>query len=138
MKLGFALPVVLFAISLGSALAVGGVYVTRQLASGAKTANRGLALESGAEKALVLAVADWDSAARASQIPGSAVHLSTAHAVGVKVDAWVSRTTPMQYWLVAEALNSAKPMLRRRLGVLISVDSGGPRVVSGRAWSDLP
>lgn len=138
MRAGFALIVVLFAVSLGSALAVGGAYVTRQMAASARQSSRGLELEPHAEQTLVRAIADWNVGVRDSQAVGSVMPLPTISNSRVRVSAWITRTTLRQYWLVSESASDAKPLLRRRLGVLIRVQSGSPRVVSARAWADLP
>lgn len=138
MSPGFALPLVLFAISISSALAVGGAYVTRQFAGSARAGNRALELEGAAERALVQAVASWDSSARESQPIGSVVSLPADGGGVVEIGLWVTRTTTHDFWLVGESSGGTKPLLRRRLGVLIRLDSGRPLVVSRRAWSDLP
>ena len=134
MRRAFALPVVLFAISLGGALAVGATFVTRQLAAGSRASNRALELEAKASEALVTAVATWNSDVRQNQPIGTVAAVSGAG----PVSAWITRTTGRHYWIVAEASTVSKPLLYRSLGVLIRVDSGKARLVSKRAWSDLP
>ena len=134
MRRGFALPVVLFAISLGGALAVGATFVTRQLAAGSRASNRALELEARASEALVTAVATWNSEARQNQPIGTVEAVPGAG----PVNAWITRTSGRHYWIVAEANTGSKPLLSRSLGVLIRVDSGKAQLVSKRAWSDLP
>ena len=62
MSRGAALPVVLFALAMASALAVGGLFVARRLVASAQTSQRGSGIETVAESILVMAVANWDSA----------------------------------------------------------------------------
>jgi hypothetical protein len=138
MRPGVALPVVLFAIAATSALAVGGTYVTRQYAASVHTARRQGELEPAAERALVEAIASWDSVARSEQLVGTAVALKTSTTAGARAEIWVTRATQSTYWLVAEASSDARPPLRRRIGLLVRVSGGAPALVSDRAWSELP
>jgi hypothetical protein len=137
MRSGAALPAVLFAVAMTSALAVGGAYVARQLAASARFGQRGAELQTNAEASLVNTIATWDSA-RAGQQVGIEVPVTVQQAAAIRTDLWITRTGPTLYWLVAEASSGVKPVLRRRIGVLVSVANGTPRLVSDRAWSDLP
>lgn len=137
MKRGAALPGVLFALVMTSALTVGGAYVARQLAASARFGQRGAELQSNAEASLVFAIATWDSA-RAEQPVGSVVAVAVEQTASIRTEVWITRASPTLYWLVSEASNDVKPMLRRRLGVLVSVATGAPRLAPYRAWSDLP
>lgn len=138
MTRGAALPVVLFALAISSALAVGGAYAARQLAASARASQRGLELEPTAERAIVDAVAAWDSAARADQPVGVSVALSASSTSLLLTRAWVTRTTTRTYWLVAESRTAGNPMLRRRLGLLVRIAEGHPVPVPLRSWSELP
>jgi hypothetical protein len=138
MRRGAALPLVLFAMALVSALAVGGTYVTRQFAASVRTAQRHAELEPAAEQALAQAIVTWDSAARATQLVGTVASLPTTDVAGVRTEAWITRTTATTYWLVAEASGEARPALRRRIGVVVRVAEEVPGLVSHRAWSELP
>lgn len=138
MRHGVALPVVLFAIAATSALAVGGTYLTRQYAASVRAARRQGELEPMAERALVEAIASWDSVARSQQLVGTAVALPTSSTDGAGVSIWVTRATQSTYWLVAEASNHVRPPLRRRIGLLVLVSKGDPALVSERAWSEVP
>lgn len=138
MRYGAALPVVLFALTATSALAVGGTFVTRQLAASARAAQRHGELEPAAERALVEAIASWDSLARSEQLVGTAVALTIGSTSGAPADIWVTRVTDWTYWLVAEANGEVRPALRRRIGVLVRVSGGAPALVAERAWSELP
>ena len=137
MKGAFALPVVLFAISIGGALAVGATFVTRQLAAGSRASNRALELEPKASEALITAIMTWDPEVRESQPVGTVAPYQAQPGASL-VNTWITRTTGRHYWIVAEAATVSKPLLYRSLGVLIRVDSGRARLVSKRAWSDLP
>jgi len=138
MKRGAALPMMLLVISMTSALAVGGAFVARQMAANARALERGGALEPLAEAALVGAVVRWDSLGRAAQTVGSTVALPSAVDELARADVWVTRLTPVVYWVVAEARGISRPRLSRRLGVVVRVVDGSPRVVSERGWSELP
>jgi hypothetical protein len=138
MRNGAALPVVLFAITATSALAVGGTFVTRQLAASARAAQRHGELEPAAEQALVDAIASWDSLPRSAQLVGTTVALAIGSTGGARADVWVTRVTEWTYWLVAEANGAVRPPLRRRIGVLVRVSGGAPALVAERAWSELP
>ena len=129
---------VLFALAMASALAVGGGYVTRQLAASARAMQRGAESEPMSERALVEAAASWDSAARANQPVGTAASFPATSTDGVRTNAWITRISPSAYWLVAESTADIRPVLRRRIGLLIRVSHGVPAPVPERAWSELP
>jgi len=137
-KRGAALPMVLFSIAIGSAMVVGGAYVTRQLAAGSMTAQRGALLDPLAEGALVGALAAWDSTERASQPLGVTVRLPSVSVPGAFASAWITRLTDQTWWLVGEATVLHKPLMRRRLGLLVLVAEGAPAAVQSRAWAELP
>jgi hypothetical protein len=133
-----ALPIVLLAITLVSALAVGGVFLTRQLASSVRVSQRAEELEPETERALVQAIVAWDSVARAQQPIGTSVPIAVAPSTSTRVDAWVTRLSDKTYWLVARAVADVRPVLRRRIGVLVRVSGDAPALVPERAWGDLP
>ena len=133
-----ALLVVIVAIALLSALAVGGTFVTRQLASSVRTAQRAEELEPVAEGALVQAIIAWDSASRAEQPIGMSSIVAVSPSPRASVDVWVTRLSESTYWFVAQAAVDVRPPLRRRIGVLVRVSGGAPALVPQRAWSDLP
>jgi predicted anti-sigma-YlaC factor YlaD len=126
---GAALPSVLLTVALTSALAVGSVYVSRQLIAGARLTTGALQLQPELESALANAMATWDSSARASQPIGSTVALA---------DAWVTRLAENLYLIVAEASRARAPVLRRRSGVLTTTYGGAARPVPDRAFFELP
>ena len=138
MKHGAALPMVLFSIAIGSAMVVGGAYVTRQLAAGSITARRGALLDPLAEGALVGALAAWDSTERASQPIGATARLPSVSTPGVSASTWITRLTDQTWWLVGEATVVHKPLMHRRLGLLVLVVDGVPAAVHSRAWAELP
>ena len=135
---GAALPMVLFAMTIASALAVGGAFVARQLAAAARFAQRGSMLQPAAERSLVELIAMWDSSARSDQPIGSVTTLASPAISGLEVASWVTRSSDRTYWLVAEAASRERPPVRRRIGVLVRVSAGVPALVPLRAWSDLP
>lgn len=138
MKRGAALPMVLFSIAIGSAMVVGGAYVTRQMATGSTTAQKGALLDPLAEGALVGALAAWDSTKRASQPLGATEQLSSVSLPGASTSTWITRLTDQTWWLVSEATVLHKPLMRRRLGLLVLVVDGAPYAVPTRAWAELP
>jgi hypothetical protein len=135
---GVALPVVLFAMTMASALTVGGAYVTRQLVASARFAQRANELHPAAEHAIVDAIVAWDTVARNEQPVGAASILPAPDLPGIHTDAWVTRTGTATYWLVADASTDLQPVLRRRIGVLLRVSGGVAEPVPQRAWSELP
>lgn len=138
MNRGAALPVTLLMLALASAMAAGGAYVARTLATSARVAQRGTELEPQAEHAIVNAVAAWDTAARSEQPIGAVAEITPSSAAPGDVRVWVTRLADRTYWLVAEANSVSKPVLRRRLGLLVRVVDGHPAVLPQRAWSELP
>lgn len=138
MKRAAALPAVLVALTLASALAVGGSFVSRQRASAARFANRGLELLPRAERALIDAVAAWDSAGRAGQPVGQTIQFPPLTDSDVLTEVWITRTSVAQFWLVAQAANTSRPVLRRRIGLRVVVSGGIPKPVPERPWTDLP
>jgi hypothetical protein len=138
MRNGAALPAVLLAITMTSALAVGGAFVSRQQAAAARFAGRGEALLPAAELALIHTVGSWDLAARDSQPVGTSASLATPSRPGPVTEIWVTRASLALYWVVVDARTTVQPVFRRRIGVLVEVFSDGPRVIPLRGWSDLP
>ncbi len=138
MRKGAALPAVLFVIALASALAVGGVYVTRQLATGGRYVTRAWTLQSEAELALVDAVASWDSTLRADQLVGAVAIMPENDGEQIRTAAWITRFSTTGYWLVAESRFLREALPSRRIGLLVTTRGGRPAVVRLRGWSDLP
>ena len=138
MKRGAALPLALFALAIASAVSVGGLYVARQIATSTHATQRGAELEPVAEAVLVAAVAHWDSAARTSQGIGATAPLSDLVTELAQGSGWVTRISELDYWLVGEAVTLTKPLLRRRLGLVVRVERNRPELISPRAWALLP
>jgi len=132
------LAIVLLAVALASALVVGGSFVARQLASSVRAETQSELLQPAAERALVESIAAWDSVSRAAQPIGSSFALPVVAAPPTNVRAWVTRLGESTYWLVAEACVGTRPMLRRRIGVVVRVSGGAATLVPGRAWGELP
>lgn len=139
MKRGVALPVVLFTLAISTALSVGGLYVTRQLARAATATQLGREVELSAERALVSAVSEWDSVALGNQPIGATAELSsTVSAPELTVALWITRISTPSYWIVAEASSRSKPLYYRRLGIVVTTSDGRPHPISLRAWAELP
>jgi hypothetical protein len=135
---GTALPIVLFALAMTSALVVSGAFVTRQRILTQRMTERGGSLEPACERALVDVEAHWDSVARAMQPVGTTVEVALLDASDTPTRVWASRVSERIYWLVAEARDESTPPVRRRIGVVIRVSRGTPGVVPERGWSELP
>lgn len=138
MRRGAALPAVLMAMAVTSALVVGGSYVARQQMASTRLASRAALVQPSAENALVNVIANWDTLMRSQQPVGSAVRLASAQQSNILTDIWVTRSSPAVYWLTAESGSGTPPALKRRIGVLVRLSNGYPRPVSRRAWADLP
>lgn len=135
---GFAIPVVLFTISLGGALAVGGAFVTRQMATSARAQTRGIGLDGVAEEWAVRTLAGWDSAATSALPVGASRVVADGQVPTGWVTVWVTRTASDVYLVVVEVRTNSKPLLRRRLGLIaVGAADGRLRVPPG-AWVDLP
>ena len=138
MTRGAALPSVLLALSLTSALAVGGAYVARQHAAIARVSQHGIGLLPAAELALVDAISGWDSSAMAVMPVGMTVSLRAEENLSVRTEVWATRNGGAHYWIVAEAVSHVSHGFRRRLGVVVTTSSGLPTVVVKRGWAELP
>lgn len=136
-RVGAALPMVLLAIALMSALAVGSLSVSRAVAGSARLPSRGATLHGLAEGALTALVASWDTTARAAEPVGVVRPLPARSEHGATVTAWTTRIGDRTWWLVAEA-TMASPPLRRRLGLVIHMKQGVAVPVPARAWATLP
>jgi len=123
---------------MSSALAVGGAFVSRQYAAAARLAHHGIDLLPSADAALVEAIAAWDSVARRTQTVGSVMALPVGPQFSQRLSVWITRASPQLYWLVAEASSESRPVLRRRIGVLVRDSAGIAKTVARRGWADLP
>ena len=117
-----------------SALAIGGLYVARRHAASSAHMSSVIGLAPAAERAAVDAVIQWDSAARADQLIGLTEPLKST----TDLEAWVTRTTELEYLVVAEARSHTRPILYHRIGLTVVVIGGRPRLPFPRAWSLLP
>ncbi|HET9454055.1 MAG TPA: hypothetical protein VFO66_07220 [Gemmatimonadaceae bacterium] len=133
---GFSLPVVLFVVSLGGALAAGSAFVTRQHAIGSRTTSAAAAVEGAAEDWLAGSVTAADQASLAIPV-GSTVEMGTGSTGGIRASRWMTRVDTSVYWFVVEARTTAKPLLWRRLGVITHVRDSVLGLVPGRAFGDL-
>ena len=135
MRRGVALAAVLLALALVNALVVGAVYVSRRQAAAARADGLAAPLQPLAERALVAAVAAWDTLARAEQAIATTA-LQEDSASGVTI--WITRTSAEVYWLAGESRLSSPPGFSRRIGVVVRLEGGSPRVVFPRGWAELP
>ena len=133
-----ALPAVLFAMTLVSALVVGGVYATRTLVTSARLARTADALHAPAERLIVELVAGWDTAGRAAMPIGAVVFESPGRIDGVPVTASVLRLNEYTYWMIAAARDSSFHGIGSRLSLLVRAANGEIRPVPGPAWTRIP
>lgn len=134
MSTGAALPATLLALSMTSALAVGGVYVARRHAATSAEMSAGITLAPASERAAVSALIQWDSLARAEQPVGVTMSLSSAP----ELDVWVTRTSELEFLVVAETRSRSRPVLYHRIGLTVVIRDGRPKLPFPRAWSQLP
>lgn len=134
MTRGSALPATLFALAITSAMAVGGLYVSRRHSMTVSESNAALELRPLAERVAIDAVVHWDSAARAIQPVGVTNALSGA----VGTNGWITRTRELEYLVVAEARTTRRPVLYHRIGLSVVVSEGLPQLPFPRAWTQLP
>jgi len=137
-RAGAALLAVLLALAITSALVVGGAYVTRQLAASARLSHRAVDVEPAAEAAIAAVILGLDSAGLASQPMGIPVQAGSSAIGQTVVKVWLTRVSATSYWLVAEATDARKPLLRLRLGVHARMAGGTLARLPERAWADLP
>ena len=133
---GYALPVVLFMIGLGGALAAGGAFVARRQVIDQRTMSGAGSVDGLAEEWAARTIAEWDTS---SNVPvGGSVNLSDVVTSAGTVSRWVTRTNSSVYWIVVEVTRASKPFLRRRLGAVTVAGKNGLLLAPGWAWSDLP
>ena len=138
MRRAAALPTVLFALCLIGALTVGGAHVSRRVAADARVDRQASELGPMAEEALAEVVGAWVTDTSGAILPGSVWQARDLVRPGSRVRVWVSRLTLRDYWLVAEAETARKPLLQKRLAILLQADSTGVQLTPQAAWFELP
>lgn len=133
-----ALPAVLFAMALTSALVVGGVYAARTLGTRGRIVRSATELYWPAERVLTELVAIWDTTGRAAMPVGAVIAEPVISVEGVVVSAWVTRLSEESYWMVAEAVSSTPDRIRSRVALLVRSAEGRIRPAPGAAWTRLP
>ena len=134
MSRGAALPATLFALAITSAMAVGGLYVSRRHSATISESNAALELRPLAEGVAIDAVVQWDSTARAIQPVG----VTNALPGPAGTNAWITRTGELEYLIVAEARSTRRPALYHRIGLSVVVSEGLVQLPFPRAWTQLP
>ena len=134
MSRGAALPATLLALSITSALAVGGVHVARRHAATSAEMSAALSLAPEVERAAVGVLVEWDSLARAQQPVGVTFSLASLP----ELDVWITLTTELEYLIVSEARSRTRPVLYHRIGLTVVLRDGRPQLPFPRAWSQLP
>ena len=138
LRSGAALAAVLFLMALTSALVVAGVYASRSLAASTRFHRTASAAEEPAERALMAIVAQWDSAGRANQAPGTEVSMPQTVIDSVTVASWITRLSAGTWWLVAETTPGTGTDFARRIGLLVHGSVSIVDAVPGAAWVQLP
>jgi hypothetical protein len=133
---GFALPVVVFLIALGGALAGGGAFVARNQATGQRAIGRSAGIDGLAEEWIARSIAEWDSSAAGAV--GVSVALPDVPGRAGRLRRWRTRIDSSVYWFVVEVESLDKPLLRRRLGATV-IHSGNGLLLApgwgGDGWS---
>lgn len=132
---GFSLPIVLYLLGLGGALAVSGAFVARQEAAGQRAGARGAALDGVAEEALGRAMVEWDSTQ--SVAIGSVGALGPLVLPNASIERWITRTDSCVYWITVDVVSTFKPLLRRRLGAPVMRGENRLLPLSGWGWVEL-
>jgi len=120
---GFSLPVVLYLLGLGGALAVSGAFVARQEAAGQRAGARGAGLDGVAEEALGRGMVDWDTTQAIAV--GDAAALPVMESPNARIERWITRTDSSVYWITVDVSSTLKPLLRRRLGAPVVRGANG-------------
>lgn len=135
---GAALAVTLFLMAVAAALIVTGSFLVRRQVAAASVDRGAIALEPLAERGLLQAIAAWDSSARRADVPGVRTDLPGLVEAQVVVAVRSTRLTAATWWITSEAQTEHKPLLRRRLGVLIDARSGRAIPAAPFSWFELP
>jgi hypothetical protein len=141
MRAGASLAMVLLALSLVAALSVGGSFVTRRFVSDSRLVRQVSTLEPGTERALVEVALALDTAVLAALPIGTPAGLGVPPAVnasGTVTRLWVTRVNSSVFAVVGESETLGKPLLYKRLGLYITIDSAGVVPVPSRPWAQLP
>lgn len=138
MRRAAALPTVLFALSLIGALTVGSAHVTRRAAEDSRADQGTLALGPLAEDALAEFVAGWDPDTMAALPIWGVVLAPGLDGPGVHATVRVTRLDGSAFWVVAEAVTLRKPLIYKRIAVLLLADSVGIQPAPQVAWFELP
>lgn len=138
MRRAAALPMVLMSLGLVGALAAGGAFAARRIVADARSDVRTLELRPAMEQAIVAVLSSLDSAALASQPPGSTIASGVQITPQVVTSWWLTLLSPGVVWVVSEAMTTTKPLLHSRLGVVARYAVGAASAWSNLTWLELP
>lgn len=136
-KNGAALPAVLMALAISSALAIGGAYVSRRAAATTRSRITLERLSDAVEISIGSMVASWDTSAWSKQ-PQALTVSDSVFTVEVETGTWVTRLTNSTYWVAGESCRRESPRICRRQVTVVVAISGSPIIAYGQPWSDLP
>ena len=140
MRVGAALPMVVLSIGLVTALSVGGSFVARQYGSDTRGLERAASVEAAAEAALVYAAARLDTTVLGLAV-GSHAELATPPSGATAkpvTSAWITRLSGTTFAVISAATSTNKPLIYKRLRVILLIDTTGVRPLPSGAWSRLP
>lgn len=138
MRRGLALPLALFTLALLGGLVVASAFVARRAVAEQGVSRRASELEPLADRAIVEAIAQWDSAARTDQPVGTVVTSPPARTGTVETQTWITKLGERRYAIFADARALQRPALRRRIGLIVHLVDGAPIPIPERPYSEFP
>ena len=136
-KAGAALPSVLMALAISSALAVGGAFVSRRAVGAVRngiTLNR---LSDATEVLIGAMVASLDSTAISHQQVGQTLS-DSSRTPETQTGTWVTRITHSSFWVVGESCRITLPRVCRRQGLVLFAVSTDSSMTYRSNLVDLP
>jgi hypothetical protein len=136
-KAGVALPSVLMALAISSALAVGGAFVARRAVGTVRNRITLSRLSDATEISIGAMVASLDSTAISRQQIGETLS-DSSRTPELQTGTWVTRIAHSSFWVVGESCRIPLPRVCRRQGLLVIVTSADSLIGYTSTWVDLP
>jgi hypothetical protein len=136
-RVGAALPTVLVALGISSALTIGGAFVARRAAASARSRISLERLGDAAEVSIGSVLSSWDTTAMSSLVVGQTVADSTKSS-DQQTSTWVTRLTHNSFWIVSESCRRPAPRVCRRNAVALYSISDSNTITYGQPWAELP